>query len=255
MLVYRMSSSSQTQPLLQGNHTALIIEDDRMVSTLLKSFLEKSGFFVYQIHQGECAQETVSEHNPDIVILDIGLPDVDGYEVCKRLRTEFSGAILVLTSRDTEQDQITAFHAGADDFLIKPVSPAILKVRAESLIRRTKDSQQNSYNRAKQVGNLTLDTNAHKCLVNDKIVKLSSFEFKLLSLLVENVGQVLSRDRIYNVLLKRDYNGTERTVDVRMAKLREKLGSFGLQQAQIETVWGQGYVLNESNQSTNVFAL
>ncbi|NMP30293.1 response regulator transcription factor [Thalassotalea sp. M1531] len=243
-----MFSSSQTQSLIEGNSIALIIEDDRMVSTLLKSFLEKSGFIVYQVHQGESAEEAVKSHQPDVVILDIGLPDVDGYEVCQRLRRSFNGPIMMLTAKDEEQDEIQAFYSGADDYLIKPVSPAILKVRAESLIRRSKERIECRYNKAKQVGNLKLDTGAHKCFVDQQSLKLSSFEFKLLRLLVENVGNVLSRDRIYKVLLKRDYNGTERTVDVRMAKLREKLGYCGLKQAQIETVWGQGYVLNEVNQ-------
>ncbi|MFD2165227.1 response regulator transcription factor [Thalassotalea euphylliae] len=240
-----MQVSNQVESLVEGSNIALIVEDDRMVSTLLKSYLEKSEFFVYQEHLGESAEQAVANYQPDVVILDLGLPDIDGYEVCERLRKSYQGPIMILTAKDAEQDQISAFFSGADDYLVKPVSPAILKVRAESLIRRSKDSQQKSYQRAKQVGNLKLDVSAHKCFVNDVAIKLSSFEFKLLNLLVDNVGRVLSRDRIYNVLLKRDYNGTERTVDVRMAKLREKLSEFGLQHAQIETVWGQGYVFNE----------
>jgi len=240
-----MYKTVQFQPLIQGNSTALIIEDDRMVSTLLKSYLEKSGFTVYQVHHGENPSQAVKSCRPDVIILDSHASDASSHEVCQSLRQGYDGPMMMLTTKDSEEDQIAAFYAGVDDYLVKPVSPAILKIRAESLIRRTKVAAQGNYRKVLQVGNLNIDISSHQCSVNDLPVKLSSFEFKLLHLLVESVGQVLSRDHIYNVLLKRDYNGTERTVDVRMAKLREKLTKAGLEQVKIETVWGQGYVLNE----------
>ena len=243
-----MKATSQLQSLISGNNTVLIIEDDRMISTLLKSYLEKSNFFVYQLYSGDDAVAAIVNCRPDVILLDLGLPGIDGYKVCNKIREVYSGPVMVLTATEGEEAEIHAFYAGADDYLVKPVSPKLLKVRAESLIRRTKEKANASYHKAKKIGNLLLDVNAHKCSINEQVLKLSSFEFKLLQLLIENVGKVLSRDRIYNVLLKRDYNGTERTVDVRMAKLREKLAEFGWQQGQIETVWGRGYVLNEIHQ-------
>ncbi len=152
---------------------------------------------------------------------------------------------MMLTSHDNEEDQINGFTAGADDYVIKPISPAVLKVRAQALIRRYQEKSHLLYSRKKEVGSLRLEPNSHKCYVGAKDLKLSTFEFKLLNLLIDNTGKVMTRDRIYNVLLRREYNGTERTVDVRMAKLREKLETIGFTEAQIDTVWGEGYVFNE----------
>ena len=249
-----MRTASQFEFLISGNSTALIIEDNRMMSTLLKSYLEKSNFFVYQAFAEEEAIASVINFEPDVVILDIPLPNSNGYQICTKIRDVFSGPVMVMTSQKGEEIEINAFYAGADDFLVKPVSPVLLKVRAQSLIRRNKAKANLSYRTTKKIGNLLLDADAHKCRINEHALKLSSFEFKLLQLLIDNVGKVLTRDRIYNVLLKRDYNGIERTVDVRMAKLREKLAEFGWQKAQIETVWGQGYVLNEAYENLQKFA-
>lgn len=240
-----MAYIKERGPLVEEGNTVLIIEDDRMVSTLLRSYFEKAGFIVHQIYQGELAEVSVHKYQPDLVILDIGLPDIDGFQVCSSLRESFLGPIMMLTSHQEEQEQINGFYCGADDYVIKPVSPSLLKVRSEALIRRFKEKSQLMYNRKKEVGNLRLDPNAHKCFVGEGVLKLSSFEFKLLNLLIDNAGKVMTRDRIYSALLRREYNGTERTVDVRMAKLREKLDAAGMQKAQIETVWGEGYVLNE----------
>ncbi|WP_286263226.1 response regulator transcription factor [Thalassotalea atypica] len=240
-----MQHTHENNSLIEQGSTVLIIEDDRMVSTLLKSYFEKANFIVHQIYQGELAEISVHKFQPDLIILDIGLPDIDGFQVCGILRESYLGPIMMLTSHQEEQEQINGFYSGADDYVIKPVSPSLLKVRAEALIRRYKEKNHLLYNRKKEVGNLRLDPNAHKCYVGGQDLKLSTFEFKLLNLLVDNTGKVMSRDRIYNVLLRREYNGTERTVDVRMAKLREKLDEIGLKHAHIETVWGEGYVLNE----------
>lgn len=240
-----MHQPNEHHSLIEQGSTVLIIEDDRMVSTLLRSYFEKSGFIVHQIYHGEIAEVSVHKYQPDLVILDVGLPDLDGFQVCTLLRESYLGPIMMLTAHQEEEEQINGFYSGADDYVIKPVSPSLLKVRAEALIRRYKEKNHLLYNRKKEVGNLRLDPNAHKCYVGGEDLKLSTFEFKLLNLLVDNAGKVMSRDRIYNVLLRREYNGTERTVDVRMAKLREKLEQIGLKNAQIETVWGEGYVLNE----------
>ncbi len=225
--------------------SVLIIEDDRMVSTLLKASLEKSGFIAHQVFRGDHAQDAMGRFQPDVVVLDLNLPGLDGFHVCHQIRSYFKGPIVVLTASDIETEQITAFNLGADDYLVKPISPAILQVRIESLLRRQPIQSNNVIAKMFRVGDVALYPEANKCQVNGKGIRLSSFEFKLLALLLRNVGRVMTRDSIYNLLLGREYNGIERTVDVRISKLRDKLTTEGMKKTKIETVWGRGYVLNE----------
>lgn len=222
----------------------LLIEDDRMVSHLIKSFLEKSNFIVQQVFRGDLARQAIIEHKPDLVILDIGLPEFDGFHVCHELREIYDDPIIVLTARETDEDQISAFQFGADDFISKPVSPRVLKVRIDAMLRR-KPAKEMRSSPVIRLGNMALYPQAHKCEVNGNIIRLSSFEFQLLVLFTRNVGEVMTREVIYTALLNRPYNGVERTVDVRVSKLRDKLVSDSLTQVRIETVWGKGYTLNE----------
>jgi len=222
----------------------LLIEDDLMVSNLLKSFLEKSNFIVEQVFRGDLAKEAVIEHQPDLVILDITLPELNGFDVCHSLREIYHEPIIVLTAREAEEDQISAFNLGADDFISKPVSPRILKARLEAMLRR-KPSNTTRPLQVFKLGNIALYPQANKCEINGNSIRLSSFEFQLLALLTRNAGRVMTRDAIYDVLLNRQYNGVERTVDVRISKLRDKLLNEGMTHVRIETVWGKGYILNE----------
>jgi len=223
----------------------LLIEDDRMVSHLIKSFLEKSNYLVQQLFSGDLAQEAILTYKPDLVILDIGLPKIDGFDVCYALRKIYQQPIIVLTAREAEEDQLSAFKLGADDFISKPVSPRVLKARLDAMLRRQSVHQVRQLN-VNKLGNIALYPQASKCEVNGNIIPLSSFEFQLLALLTQNAGQVMTRDTIYSTLLSRQYNGVERTVDVRIAKLRDKLLHAGMTDVRIETVWGQGYILNET---------
>ncbi|WP_085298322.1 response regulator transcription factor [Cognaticolwellia mytili] len=222
----------------------LIIEDDRMVSNLIKSFLEKSNFIVQQVFSGDVAREAIGKYQPDLVILDLGLPKLDGLQVCHELREIYDEPIVVLTVCETDEEQISAFKLGADDFIIKPVSPKVLKVRLDAMLRR-KPAKEARPLYALRVGNIALYPQANKCEVDGIRIHLSSLEFQLLALLLRNVGRVMTRDVIYSVLLKREYNGVERTVDVRISKLRDKLINEGMKSARIETVWSKGYILNE----------
>ena len=223
----------------------LLIEDDHMVSHLIKSFLEKSNFIVQQVFSGDLAQGAILTYKPDLVILDIGLPKLDGFDVCHTLRKIYQQPIIVLTARETEQDQLSAFQLGADDFICKPVSPRVLKARIDAMLRRQSVKQVRQLN-VYELGNIALYPQANKCEVNGNIIPLSTFEFQLLALLTQNADQVMTRDAIYSTLLSRQYNGVERTVDVRIAKLRDKLLHVGMTHVRIETVWGKGYILNET---------
>ena len=229
----------------EGASEILLVEDDQMISNLLKSYLEKLGYVVYQTFRGDLAKQSVIDHQPDLILLDIGLPGVDGIKVCHELREIFSGPIMMLTSHDSVDEEVMAFNVGADDFLKKPVAPKVLKVRVEALFRRQPSQTLIQAMDKVQVGDITLYPSSQKCQINDKGIQLSTFEFRLLGLLLRNVGKVMSRDSIYTALLGRHYNGEERTVDVRVSRLREKLANVGVEQAKIETVWGRGYILNE----------
>lgn len=225
--------------------TVLLIEDDHMISMLTKVTLDREGFNVKQCFRGDLALQDLNKYQPDMVVLDIGLPGLDGFHICHKMREIFSGPLVILTAQGKEQEQIMALGLGADDYLIKPISPNLLKARIHALFRRQPLQNNLQVPNVFQVGDVELHPQANKCHVRGKGIRLSRFEFQLLALLLRNVGRVMTRDSIYNILLGREYNGTERTVDVRISRLREKLLTEGMQQTMIETVWGKGYILNE----------
>jgi two-component system OmpR family response regulator/two-component system response regulator RstA len=223
----------------------LLIEDKAHRFSSFKSYLESENFMVKQSFYDKNLITAVVNNQPDIVVINIPVISLNATDISESIRAVFRGPIIVLTVNDSEQEQISAFKAGVDDYLIYPITPSILKVRLNALLRR--QPNQNSENdKAKiQVGDITLYPQTQECQVKNKGVRLSTFEFKLLGLLLTNVGKIMSRDSIYTRLLGREYNGEERTVDVRVSKLRDKLSNLGVEQAKIETVWGRGYILNE----------
>ncbi len=240
----QMLSFSKQEVAAKNLYSILLIEDDRMVSALIKSSFEKFGYTVYQTFKGDHAHNALIKHQPDIIILDISLPGVNGFNLCHTLRESFKGPLIVLTTRDSEHDQITALGLGVDDYMIKPVSFNLLKARVEAVTRRLPHNEKTQPPQKVEVGDISLFPQAQTCKVNGHAIRLSGFEFQLLLLLLSNVGKVLTRDQIYTLLLGREYNGMERTIDVRISTLRDKLASKGMVKTQIETVWGKGYILN-----------
>ena len=240
-----MFRAQHQSPRKKVDQTILLIEDDRMVSSLIKSYLEKDGYQVHPCYRGDAAYEHMTKSKPALIVLDIGLPGLDGFQVCQRLREGFQGPIMMLTAQAHDKEQVTAFNLGADDYLVKPVSPSVLKVRIQGLLRRQPAQNVEQLPSVFQVGDLSVYPNANKCHVQGKRIKLSTFEFQLITFLIRNVGRVMTRDSIYSSLLGRQYNGSERTVDVRISRLRDKLIRQGMERAIIETVWGKGYILNE----------
>ena len=229
---------------VKHSYSVLLIEDDRMVSALIKSSFEKYGYTVNQTFKGDQARNAVVKHQPNIVILDIALTGVNGFNLCHSIRESFDGPLVVLATQDNEHDQITAIALGVDDYLIKPVSFNLLKAKVEVIARRSPKHNKSHPPKKVEVGDIALYPQAQTCKVNGQSIKLSGFEFQLLLLLLSNVGKVLTRDQIYSLLLGREYNGMERTIDVRISTLRDKLASKGMEKTQIETVWGKGYILN-----------
>ncbi len=240
-----MNNLTDIKQLSTKAKSVLIIEGENLHFSSNKPFLERQGYNVYQAFNEDKAKKIIKENKPDILLVDVTLPESSVVNLYQMLRAEFKGPILVLTNNPTEKLQIDAFGVGIDDYLIKPVSTAILHVRITSLLKRAERPFDRALPTKLQVGDITLFPLAQKCEVNHKGVHLSTFEFRLLGLLLANVGQIMSRDSIYRTLLGREYNGAERTVDVRVSKLRDKLASVGLEQTKIETVWGKGYILTE----------
>ncbi len=238
--------NKESQPYSEFS-TIMIVEDDRVLSSLIKNYLEKSTYVVHQVYRGDQALRSQIKIQPDLVILDISLPGKDGYKVCHELRTTYQGPILFLTSHDSEAEHLAAFNVGADDFMVKPVSPKLLSVHVEALLRRSKEKTGQQARNKVTVGEITVTLSEQKCEVNGRVISLSVFEFELLTLLMFNAGKVLTRDDIYKLLLGREYDGSERSVDVRLSRLREKLISQGVVNTQIKTIWGKGYLMADSS--------
>ncbi|OUS25886.1 hypothetical protein A9Q98_11340 [Thalassotalea sp. 42_200_T64] len=224
--------------------TVMIVEGDKVLSSLLKSYLEKLSYVVHQVFRGDQATCSQIKIQPDLIVLDVGLPGKDGYKVCHELRTTYKGPILFLTSNNREAEHLAAFNVGADAYLSKPVSPQLLSANIAALLRRIKDKHQGTNRQKLTVGEITLTPSEQKCEVNGIGLLLSVFEFELLSLLMFNAGKVLTRDDIYKLLLGREYDGSERSVDVRLSRLRDKLISQGVVKTQVKTIWGKGYLLS-----------
>ena len=224
----------------------LLIESDFRLAQSFQQHLHTSGYNVMSQSRHDSIQTTLQNSPPDMVILDIGFSDLTALSTIADIRRYFVGPLVVLTSRDSEQEQITAFEYGVDEYMVKPLSSKIFSVRIASLFKRCAPKPL-SKKAEITVGELTLSPMSFKCALGKESIALTQFEFKLLHLLAENVGVIMSRDIIYRNLLGREYNGSERTVDVRVSQLREKLALVKAQKApNIETIWGQGYLLSEA---------
>lgn len=229
----------------------LLIESDQYLSQVFLVNENHSQYQTQTISMGLTVsadlQNYLVGHRPDMIILDIGLADSSELKIIDELRHIYDGFLIVLTSKSTEEQHFQMLDLGADDYLLKPIDSRILIKRIEKLFRRQIKNTGHIELASMTVGNICLQPQSQKCFINGKGVKLTTFEFNLLKALVEHHGNILSRDELYNTLLKRAYNGVERTLDVRMSQLREKLTMGGMKDHQIETVWGQGYMLSQIN--------
>jgi two-component system OmpR family response regulator/two-component system response regulator RstA len=180
------------------------------------------------------------QERPDIVILDVGLPGQDGFSVCRELRRTFAGPILMLTARKSDIDHVVGLELGADDYVIKPVEPRVLVARLHALLRRG-GGRASPENKPLRFGRLSIDPAARLVTLDERPIGLSSNEFDLLHALALRPGEIQSREKLYQQLYRREYDGLDRTLDVRISHLRKKLGDDGKPE-RIRTVWGHGYV-------------
>jgi two-component system OmpR family response regulator/two-component system response regulator RstA len=221
--------------------TIVLVEDDERLSDLIGRFLEGHGFKLQILRSGQNAADKICHAMPDLVILDLGLPDEDGLTICKALRPRYANPILILTARDTEVDHILGLELGADDYVIKPVEPRVLMARVNALLRRSRPSS-NRDNRDLKFGALRISSASRSVVLNEHPVELSSHEFDLLYALASRAGEVQSREALFQQLYRREYDGTERILDIRISHLRKKLAGMEGSAERIKTVWGQGYL-------------
>jgi two-component system, OmpR family, response regulator len=216
----------------------LVVEDEQAIADLVRAYLKRDGFGVVWARSGEQALEELSRHPVRLVILDIGLPGIDGFEVCRRLRGRTAVPILMLSARDDEVDRVAGLEAGADDYVTKPFSPRELVARVKAILRRAgAPGAGGSEDGPVAAADVELDRAARAVTVGGEAVELTSREFDLLAALLSHPGVVLSRDRLLELVWGGEFAGGTRTVDVHVGQLRAKLGRPGL----IETVRGAGY--------------
>ncbi|WP_114327299.1 winged helix-turn-helix domain-containing protein [Candidatus Colwellia aromaticivorans] len=220
----------------------LLVEDDRQLSDLVTDFLTSEGYHVKQEFRGDTVAKRVELFSPDLIILDIMLPGKDGFAVCRDLRPTFFGPILMLTAKGTDFDQVLGLEIGADDYVIKPVEPRVLLARITALLRRGELPNQSQEIGEISYGHLQINRASRKVTLKDENVDLTSQEFDLLWLLAIKAGEVQNRDYIYKAVVGREYDGLDRSVDVRISRLRKKLFDDTETPFRIKTIWGQGYL-------------
>ena len=214
----------------------LVVDDESRMRKLVRDFLTKNGYEVLEASNGEEAMEVFyEEKNIDLLILDVMMPKMDGWEVCREIRKTSKVPIIMLTAKADERDELLGFELGVDEYITKPFSPKILVARVEAILRRT--GQAGSSDLIEAAG-ITLDKAAHEVSVDGKLIELSYKEFELLTYFMENHGIALSREKILNAVWNYDYFGDARTIDTHVKKLRSKMGSKG---ELIKTIWGMGY--------------
>jgi DNA-binding response OmpR family regulator len=221
------------------SRVAVVIEDDDAIGEIVGTYLQRAGFDVVREFTAEAGLAAVDARETRVVVLDLGLPDIDGFEVCRRLRENGDLAILILTARDDEADRVIGLELGADDYITKPFSPRELVARVRAVLRRIDPPPPEST--LVEVGQLEIDLQTRTARFADTPLPLRTLEFELLTELARNAGRVVTRGRLLDSVWGLSFAGGTRTVDVHVAQLRKKLGRPEL----IQTVRGIGYRLLE----------
>lgn len=228
-----------------NSENILIIEDDQSLTNLTKEYLEKNGMTVSIEHKGSNAASRILNEHPDVVILDLRLPGENGISICQSVRSRYCGGILMLTAQKDDMDEILGLEIGADDYVTKPVLPRILLARIRALIRRNHNysiKKTTLLSTRLMIGNIIIDKAMRTVWVNKCSIDLTSAEFDLLWLLCTNAGQILSRETIFERLRGIEYNGQDRSIDVRVSRIRLKIGDNPTQPHLIKTVRSKGYL-------------
>jgi DNA-binding response OmpR family regulator len=218
----------------------LIVDDEQDMIDLVSMYMANAGYRISSALDGEEAEQKVQTLNPDIVLLDMMMPDKDGFAVCESIRSYSKVPIIFLTARGEEWDKVRAFAIGGDDYIVKPFSPGEMMARIQALLRRT--GAAGSEKEQIQKGQLAIDIPSRSVKVETRSVPLTMKEFDLLVVLAKNPGRIFSREELLETVWSADYSGGTRTVDTHVKTLRMKLGTEG---ARVETVWGIGYKFSD----------
>ena len=221
----------------------LIVEDDQRLAELTREYLESNGLHVAIEGNGAVAAQRIIDEQPDLVILDLMLPGEDGLSICRKVRERFNGPILMLTARTDDTDQIQGLDLGADDYVCKPVRPRLLLARIQALLRRSEPEPSVPQKpRRLEFGPLVVDDALREAWLQGNGIELTSAEFDLLWLLVSNAGRILSREEIFTALRGIGYDGQDRSIDVRISRIRPKIGDDPDHPRLIKTIRSKGYL-------------
>lgn len=226
----------------------MIVEDDERLATLTADYLKNNGLEITVIADGTEAINAIIDQQPDLVVLDLMLPGADGLQVCKAVRNSYKRPILMLTARTDDVDQVLGLEMGADDYVAKPVKPRVLLARIRALLRRAEapeagvDKNGNGNVNRLEFGSLIIDNSAREVWLDEKSVDLTSAEYDLLWLLASNAGSILSREEIFERLRGIQYDGQDRSIDVRVSRIRPKVGDDPMNPRRIKTVRSKGYL-------------
>ncbi|PPK80412.1 two-component system response regulator VanR [Lacrimispora xylanisolvens] len=228
------------------NDKILVVDDEQEIADLIEVYLNNENYTVYKFYSARAAMACMEKTKPDLAILDVMMPDINGFELCRKIREHDTYPIIMLTAKDEEVDKITGLTLGADDYVTKPFRPLELIARVKAQLRRYK-----KYNGAKEElesspvlchSGLEINTNTHECLLNGKPVWLTPTEFSILRILLENMGKVVSSEKLFRDIWQDEYySKSNNTITVHIRHLREKLGDTGEESKYIKTIWGVGY--------------
>ncbi|AMV19255.1 response regulator [Planctomyces sp. SH-PL14] len=222
----------------------LLVEDDSELASMVADFLAPHGFSVTIEARGDRAAERIRAEPHDLLILDVNLPGLDGLTLCRTVRSDFKGPILILTARGDEVDEVVGLEVGADDYLAKPVRPRVLLARLRAHLRRSAASAMPQGGNRIAIGAMAIDAGRRTVQMSGQEIRLTSAEFDLLWLLAENVGQVVSRGDIYLRIHGVEYDGLDRSIDLRVSRLRKKLGDDPVDPQRIKSIRNTGYLLS-----------
>ena len=224
--------------------TVLVVDDETPLRDLIRAYLERDGYTVVEASTGKEALSAAALHNPDIIVLDLMIPEIDGTEVCRRIRASSDVYIIMLTAKADEVDRVVGLEVGADDYLTKPFSPRELMARVRALLRRPR--AQVAMARVLRFDDLTIDVDGHEVRVGNDVITLTATEYRLIALLASTPGRMYSRAQLLEHVWGSSYYGDDRVVDVHIANARRKIQENSTSQPFVETVRGAGYRWRQS---------
>lgn len=230
----------------------LIIDDEMVMRQIIAEMFKMEGFIVDQAGDGKSGLELFRKHDYNLVILDVMMPVMDGWSVCRRIREESSVLIIMLTSRDEDDDQLLGYELGVDEYVTKPVNMKVLLAKSIRLLERVKIGDENANNQIIEKSNIVIDKTAYTVKVKNQMVEFAPKEYELLLFMIENDGRVLTREQILNIIWGYDYYGDNRVIDTHIKKIRHKLGS---EADLIQTVIRTGYKFDSSRKKSEVISV